>query len=241
MKKVTLFAIFLLLAVAISACAASPSENVQQATYLMETLSSLRETVNEDQNTSIEPPKVLVFNSLTEYQKFSSSVEMTDDEFVKYLQENSYDMNGIVSKENVQDTVSLVEEISFPEISGYKLSQFIIYPDWHECYLLYMNSESQRCSFLYQLDNTAAIQNYINHNSRTAPLDLENYAEIQTLYELSITDTCRSGTSEEINSYYAMIDNIYVLIRTFGISRDTISSFVSDLSFVNGEEVSLIE
>ena len=241
MKKAVLFASFLLFSVILLACASKSTENTQLDLNIIENTSELLEPVGAEQNTSIEPPKVLIFSSLIEYQKFASSVEMEDDEFLKYIQENSFDMNGIASKENVKDTLSFVETVPFPKLSGYKLSQFMIYPDKHECYILYEKNDSQRCSFLYQRDNSADIQKYLNDNSGILSVELEKSSEMHSLFDVSKTDAYKSDSPEENNAYYAIIDEEYVLIRTYGVSRDTISSFAADISFVSVDEFSKAE
>lgn len=112
----------------------------------------------------IEPPKQLSFSSLEELNTLRSCLEKTDEELIAYLSSRSLDVNGLSSRQDVEDFFARI--LSFPmatlDVSGWEVGSVLYYPD-DDILLVFYHAEDCMLVFKYSADleiNKRAIETY---------------------------------------------------------------------------------
>ena len=187
---------------------------------------TITEDVNEKtiENTHDEPagpPAMLIFNNIEGYIKFRNSIELSDDEFMLYISDNSFDMNGISSKDDVTAICALVNSIPLPNAQELSLTEMIIYPEREQCFFKYKTAEDVICSYLFDLDK--------NKSATISQLKQENWkaVSVSSNYINSVYYVENEG-KDNFEAYYATIDNYLVLFRAYdSSSSDALELLIS--------------
>jgi len=111
------------------------------------------------------PPHCLSFDDIKAYQDFFFAAELDDDDFLKYIRKNNFEMNGIRSKEDLTDLTEKLYPVPFPVVTGAQLTHVEILPEHDQLFLRYTYIQDV-CTF--QIDYTELLRN------ETAPTAAEN-------------------------------------------------------------------
>lgn len=82
--------------------------------------------IYSDNSDSESAPQTIYFYSLAEYNDFISAMDMPDDAFIEYLDENNYSMNGVATKEDALLLVEKLNKISIPIIEDVQKISLVI-------------------------------------------------------------------------------------------------------------------
>ena len=82
--------------------------------------------IYSDNSDSESAPQTIYFYSLTEYNDFISAMDMPDDAFIEYLDENNYSMNGVATKEDALLLVEKLNKISIPILEDVQKVSLVI-------------------------------------------------------------------------------------------------------------------
>lgn len=82
--------------------------------------------IYSDNADSESAPQTIYFYSLAEYNDFISAMDMPDDAFIEYLDENNYSMNGVATKEDALLLVEKLNKISIPIIEDVQKISLVI-------------------------------------------------------------------------------------------------------------------
>lgn len=160
-----------------------------------------------DDSEYADPPAMLIFNNLQEYHEFRKSVELNDGSFNAFIENKSYDMNGIRTKENVKLICETIEDVSFPNHSKLQFSQMIIYPERNTFEISFEDVNSAKYSFLVYLDSKDNMKQYTVNNKQSKESIAIKSDAISEIYDVSDTNN--------IEAYYTVIGGYAVLFRAF--------------------------
>ena len=66
-------------------------------------------TSSDTENT--DPPQMLIFADFKAYLDFEGSVSLSDEDFAAFISDNSYDMNGVQSKDDVKRYCETIDKL----------------------------------------------------------------------------------------------------------------------------------
>ena len=188
--------------------------------------SMINDTAKGDDLSSVEPPCILTFRSLNDYKTFADSQELSDEEFNAFIAENSYNMNGISTKDDVVVFCDILNNIPFPESDELTFSAMQFYHERNECDLFYKYDDNVNCVFTVYLDtlnDTESVIEAEKANGTLKPIAITS-DEIQELYRFENAD----GDPE---SYYAVINNYLVQFRIFNITPEQAQGIINETVF----------
>lgn len=165
MKK--LFVYFLLvciIAMNVVACTKAPYENAGQSNPISGTVD----------NTHIDVPRVLRFESLEEVPELKEMLEKSDEEVTEYLSEKSFNMNGLNSKEDIEaffEKIGDLKILHLKENSGYDLS-FIHYNVDSETVDISYKNKNGYVKFTRYLPNSKSLSDSAENDKQESTLAL---------------------------------------------------------------------
>ena len=173
-----------------------------------------------------EPPRILTFRSMNDYKTFVDSPELSDEEFNAFISQNSYNMNGVSTKDDVIAFCNKLNSIPFPEAHELTFSAMQLYIESNHCDLFFKYSGNVNCVFEVYLDTSKGTESIINAGKIVGTIKpvTATSDEIQELYRFENTD-------EDREAYYAVINNYLVLFRTFGATSEQAQSIINTATY----------
>ena len=59
-------------------------------------------------------PEQVIFMSIEEYRDFAASVDLEDAEFKEFIHSNSYSANGVSTKEDAENVLTVIDSVPTP-------------------------------------------------------------------------------------------------------------------------------
>jgi len=174
-----------------------------------------------DTTQSMDAPRQLIFSTVNEYLELIEASELQDTDLEKYLNDNSYDMNGIRSRSDLRSLEETVAAIPFPTGENVKVSQIIIYPDYKSIIVRYV------------VDNVV-IMTRIQMDQASADFMEEMSAETEIL-EAANMDVlvCVDNTEDtDKHRYRANVEGYYMQFRFSNATKDLAEEILAELQFV---------
>ncbi len=148
-----------------------------------------------------DPPQKIIFCGLEAYHKFSESTELDESEFNEFIITNSYDMNGVETKQDVERVLEMIGSMPIPAIDGFVLEWLSVALDGDTVYFLYENKDTEKDRLGFEMtvfessEDAENIANRLNYETLILPLGTDT--EVSFLVR-AIDNKDESGE----NSYY---------------------------------------
>src|SRR5699024_7426804 len=92
----------------------------------------------EQTEAAAEPPETLSCPEMQALAAFFDSVSRSDEAFAAYLTENSLDLSGISSKQDVMDLIAQLDGVPFPTVADAGAADIAIYPSYGQFHVQYL-------------------------------------------------------------------------------------------------------
>ena len=117
----------LMLVISLSGCSINnTAEIASDSIAILDNTMGTGLIIYSDNSDSESAPQTIYFYSLAEYNDFISAMDMPDDAFIEYLDENNYSMNGVATKEDALLLVEKLNKISIPIIEDVQKISLVI-------------------------------------------------------------------------------------------------------------------
>lgn len=117
----------LMLVISLAGCSINnTAEIMSDSIAILDNPMSTGMIIYSDNSDSESVPQTIYFYSLAEYNDFISAMDIPDDEFIEYLDENNYLMNGVATKEDALLLVEKLNKISIPIIEDVQKVSLVI-------------------------------------------------------------------------------------------------------------------
>lgn len=130
----------------------------------------------EQTEAAAEPPEILSFPDMEALAAFFDSVSLSDEAFAAYLTENSLDLNGISSKQDVMDLIAQLDGVPFPTVADAGAADIAIYPSYGQFHVQYLTEAGEFCGFSVH---------YQERTLEAQPLTFQYYDEARDLQILT--------------------------------------------------------
>lgn len=130
----------------------------------------------EQTGAAAEPPEILAFSNLEALASFFNSVSLSEKAFAAYVSENDLDMNGISTKQDVEDMKARLEGVPFPTVADAEAANIEIYPSYGQFHVQYLTESGEFCGFTVQ---------YQERTLEAQPLTFQYYDEARDLQILT--------------------------------------------------------
>ena len=160
--------------------------------------------LNTENVECIGVPRILHFDSIEETKEFIQSVNLPDEEFKNFIEDHSYDMNGVDSKADVIKYCDILKDI--PIICNEDIEfQYLGYTlDYDECYYVVNNSKGKILTFDFYFGEKNT--DFLSEKYKTKEVKLSAKSKmIGKTFELptdNYSKNIRSAFEININGYY---------------------------------------
>lgn len=164
----------------------------------------------------------LEFKGMNDLRDFFASIELSDEEFERFIMENDYTSGNIHSKEDVRAACELMNGIPFPISKEHAIGDVTFFNDSESEYFFRVNyqlDENRSLSFLSSAEEeygSAVMLNRIvmDMDAPPAAVDIGEHEHIEMLY-------CDKDVHVNVMAgLYALIDGRCFKIDSFGSTRD---------------------
>lgn len=107
---------------------------------------------------------------------FSESTELDESEFNEFIITNSYDMNGVETKQDVERVLEMIGSMPIPVIDGFVLKWLSVSLDVDTVYILYEDKGTEKTYLGFDMtvsesnENAEDIANRLNYETVILPL-----------------------------------------------------------------------
>lgn len=149
---------------------------------------------------TMAPPFVIEFHGIGEYRDFAASPELDDDDLLEFLGGSSYDMNGVNTRQEVNNVLAAMDSVPMPQIEGFPFWRSSLCFDADYIGLYFRSEEDERhyigfIASISQSDETA------EERAAEAGHGIEEVS-VEGLPELKYLLRAESGDPASPNSYY---------------------------------------
>ena len=185
----------------------------------------LSKNTPSDTNESADPPQTLIFSDFKAYLDFEGSASLSNEDFAAFISDNSYDMNGVQSKEDVRRYCEIIDKLPIPEDSGLTLRDIVFYPEREECSVTITDAGGAVYALEYYTgsDERKDIQNALPADKKLTDF-FSASADVDSVYD--VTDA-----KDDFYAYYAIIDGYRVLYRAYNTDESNALSLLENSKF----------
>ena len=178
-------------------------------------------TSSDTENT--DPPQMLIFADFKAYLDFEGSVSLSDEDFAAFISDNSYDMNGVQSKDDVKRYCETIDKLPVPEDPSLTLRDIVFYPEREECSVTFTGAGDAVYSLDYYTgsDKKKGIQDIAD--KKLTGFSAAS-ADIDSVYDVTDAD-------DDFYAYYAIIDGYRVLYRAYDTDENNALSLLENSKF----------
>ena len=185
----------------------------------------LSKNAPSDTSESTDPPQTLIFSDFKAYLDFEGSVALSDEDFAAFISDNSYDMNGVISKDDVKRYCEAIDKLPVPEDPGLTLRDIVFYPEREECSVTFTGAGGAVYALEYYTgsDERKDIQNALPADKKLTGFSSAS-ADIDSVYDVT-------NAKDDFYAYYATIDGYRVLYRAYDTDESNALSLLENSKF----------
>lgn len=173
-----------------------------------------------------DPPLQLFFDSYDSISELYSVLEKSDNEIEKYLASRNFHMNGLRTKSDIKELLTILSKLNLPLIEDFDSHNIIIYPESDIMSVWYRFDNGVGYNFRLTTDPDSAQEkldalNSSDQLSRNTPEKIDGV----TVYNVPIEQV---KNESKFQSYEMNAKGTYILVRVFDANNSK-SSVIDNL------------
>lgn len=183
-----------------------------------------------EQTQMVEPALQLIFNSASEYVELIAAADLPDNELGEYLTNNSFDMNGIKTRSDIQALEATVSALPIPAVDELQITNIVIYPEWNQMYIRFVSADGAVIGTSIQMDPNSAAERI---KKKTGVFGTSRKTVETDNMDLVV---CVDYSNEDVCAYQADVDGYFLTFRFHDCTSVAAEKILKEMKFVNISE-----